>query len=1168
MLPTDLFQDRKGSQSDFLNARIYVSDRASPEEIAAAANVSARLTFEIQSLDLPIGFPMSEYSNSDPSVAIVIGSAASKFADLAGASIRVQTDGSRSIVAISDLRDAERFARTLGSPLEIDFNLEDTVGPREKSFSLSSLFNAEGLLGDGDGDWIPELVETTIVLGADVHSISVIDLAARIALEGAGIRIPLVVTDNVDRLPPNPVLIGRSNRYLKEFGEFSHQLRTLRPGQGRVEVARPANGNSSAVLIAGADAAGEAAAVSHAAERLPFAWRYGKEYLHLSKIEKDLRGFFSLRASSGQAAAALCKAREHIARLSIAEAANARLEILVSGDCRPSLDYIHSQFPGIQVTAECLTTESGPLVFEDEYPLPWEGDDARRLLMNQAAAAIRPGSSVHIDLRISESPAIRATMKREICEIALELGADPSKLQVQVHAAHKQAFCWIDELLKPQLKNADRIRIRYQEIAPNGDFVIESPNRWLQELYPIDEVLSRDLGISVDHILFEKGNSDQPATYEVMATDRSGFLILQETFEPRFAMRPMFDSFPDYARVRVNTGWLHATVDGVVASDERIETDPERFWNLYQSQTLPKIREYLMRLYDGNPIPECAPHFNTLEVELWLSEPDYRIGIGEERISTLDALHEDIYFETLLFFEILGLQNPGRIIPRVHSARDGQSGMARIRFIGKAGPNPRVDLRWIDSHGVAHRQTDNLFPIPDLYPKITALTVQAEHSAVVSLEMRGVSDSPENQALLGVIQEFHRAGVGTNWLSYTDIDALQFGSVRIHRTAACTERQQIGDLPESARPLKDSIVQWDTPIGPAECGQIIRRLAAFPEIRTFQAGTSYLGHPIWALEVSTPSKGRYISQARSIVTKPVIFITGRQHANEVSSTSHILRLAELLATDPETHKLLDHVHFLLQPITNPDGAALVDELRRDTPDFLLHAGYLGALGSDVTIQQWFENPIYPEASVRTELWKMWLPDIVLNPHGYPSHEWVQLFAGYTAWVKSRSVTARDWWIPRGWFIPEFIYMESSRDTAMKVCDRTTAEMRSLLGAWNSQMYRRYAKYGTHDPSTFKLQLCNELLVNAAPKGLFQKENGFTFMQRYPQVTLLEIVSEAPDEVAQGDWLKTLAHAGLEFSLAHARYLAETRVEPVRTVHHSKHSTTLKIQRRRPGQAGR
>ena len=69
------------------------------------------------------------------------------------------------------------------------------------------------------------------------------------------------------------------------------------------------------------------------------------------------------------------------------------------------------------------------------------------------------------------------------------------------------------------------------------------------------------------------------------------------------------------------------------------------------------------------------------------------------------------------------------------------------------------------------------------------------------------------------------------------------------------------------------------------------------------------------------------------------------------------------------------------------------------------------------------------------------------------------------------------------------------------------------------------------------------------------------MQRGPQITLLETVSEVPDEVAHGDWLKTfatLAQHGLDFSLALARELAGTPVEVERTIRHSAHSTTMKI----------
>jgi hypothetical protein len=1167
MLPAHALQNRKKDGiADYLNVRLYVDDDASPEEIAAASNIAARLTYEIQSLDLPIGFPLSAYQNTDSSVAILIGSAAAKFVVGSNEKVVIGLDRDRHYLAIPRVHDAEHFARTLGTDVKFpEGNAVANEPSLNKSFSLYSLFSSDDLLAESDGAVFSEFIETTIVLGKEVRAVEVIDFAARIAFEASGCRLPFVITDDVERLPSNPILIGRTNRFLKAVAYPDPLLQRLQPGEGRIEVVRHPVDERSVLVVVGSDRAGEAAVLSHAAQNMPYVWNYGKDQIHLSEIEYDLGRFFSQRSVAGQAAAAMCTARNIAERLSSEQATSANLNILIDGECRACLNYMEGQFANLQATATNLNGADGPLIIDDTYSLSWEVDDLRRKLSKYLTPAIQAGSAVDIDIRVSESPELRAALCREFRKLALDLGADPAALNIRVLASHKQAYCWIDEILKPRLNQAHRIRIQYREIVSEAYPVIESPHRWMHELYPIDELLSRDLGIPLDRITLEKANSVRSATYVVYAEDVSGKIIFQESFEPRFAMRSMFDLFPDYASVRVNTGWIYSVVDGVVVADEQVATDPERFWNIYQSETLPRIHEYLLRLYEGKPLPECAPHFSKLEVELWLSEPDYRIGIGEERISTLEALHEDIYFETLLFFEILGLPNPGRIIPRVHRAREGQAGQVHIRFTGKAGPNSRVEMKWKNQLGIAGRHVQDLLPISNGEPQIKALSVRFGHSGVVSLEVTGVPNNHENISRIEAIREFHEHGIGLDWLSYEGVDELKIGSTAIAKTTASCRKLRIETLPVQEGSATAPIVQWNTPIGPHECQQIIRRLASFPEVKAFHAGTSYLGQPIWAMEVREPSRGKYISQTRAITAKPVLFISGRQHANEVSSTSHILKLAEQLVTDPGTRQLLDKVHFILQPMTNPDGAALVEELHRETPNFMLHAGYLGALGSDITIEQWSENPRYPEAHVRPKLWRMWLPDIVLNPHGYPSHEWVQLFAGYTAWVKSRSVAARDWWIPRGWFIPSFSYMEESRETAFKVCSDVTAQVRNHLGSWNEDMYRRYAKYAGQEPAVGTAPTCNGLLVYSSQKGLVRNSQGFTFMQRYPNVTLLETVTEVPDEVAQGDWLKTLARAGLECSLAFGKYLAENCNPPELAIHHTTHSTTLKMRRRRPWQ---
>ena len=80
--PTGILEDRnQDGVIDYVNARVYVADDPTPEELAAAANVAARLAFESLSIDLPIGYTISDYSNGDSSVAIVVGRAAIRFLD-------------------------------------------------------------------------------------------------------------------------------------------------------------------------------------------------------------------------------------------------------------------------------------------------------------------------------------------------------------------------------------------------------------------------------------------------------------------------------------------------------------------------------------------------------------------------------------------------------------------------------------------------------------------------------------------------------------------------------------------------------------------------------------------------------------------------------------------------------------------------------------------------------------------------------------------------------------------------------------------------------------------------------------------------------------------------------------------------------------------------------
>ncbi len=160
-------------------------------------------------------------------------------------------------------------------------------------------------------------------------------------------------------------------------------------------------------------------------------------------------------------------------------------------------------------------------------------------------------------------------------------------------------------MVRPALtqKPVDRLTIRFAELgAPEGwpHQALYAPTRWLLEIFPIDELLARDLDLDVKQIRFEKMPVGSPA-YEVIASSSNGDEVLRQTFEPKWVLRPYLDQFPNYEHVRVTTGWLRADVAGTIAVDERIATDPERFWDHYQSKTLKDVYEHVMRVHEGKP---------------------------------------------------------------------------------------------------------------------------------------------------------------------------------------------------------------------------------------------------------------------------------------------------------------------------------------------------------------------------------------------------------------------------------------------------------------------------------------------------------------------------------------------------------------------------------------
>jgi hypothetical protein len=422
---------------------------------------------------------------------------------------------------------------------------------------------------------------------------------------------------------------------------------------------------------------------------------------------------------------------------------------------------------------------------------------------------------------------------------------------------------------------------------------------------------------------------------------------------------------------------------------------------------------------------------------------------------------------------------------------------------------------------------------------------------------------PMLQGMVEAIRALHGGGILEESLAFQGVGGLTFG-FEVERAPHLQMHQTLAPLLQTARPHPArhptldapgfdwqgarrsaeaggaSMVQWDTPIPPPESDQLLAQLGAFPEVQPYSVGRSYLGKPLWAADFLPVMEGTLRSRAKLTALRPTVFLSGRQHANEVSSTSHLLRLGEALVTDPEMRALLNRVNVVLNPILNADGAQLAYDLQKVNPDFTLHAGYLGALGVDVTTGGG-SDAIYPESRVRPAIMEAWLPDAFLNLHGYPSHEWVQHFSGYAAWVRGRTTVQRAWWAPRGWFIPGFSWVDDpdhpeigeAQFAILDVLAESIAALPDIV-ALNTRQYARYARYGRQDVEGFREGFRSGMLTYPSLRG--RRATGQGPMN--PRILTFSATTEAPDETARGAWLELVASAGLAHTSALIRAMAE------------------------------
>ncbi len=1058
-------------------------------------------------------------------------------------------------------------------------------------FDLTGLFTAKGFYGDMDKDGILDTLDSQIIIPAGSAPRAVASLASRLVLNTAGATFPIVALDR--EIEPRkaltaPLLVGPTTQTqeLIRVGKFAPP--PLENSTGLVAVIPKAFNKSSALAILGADAIGLEKTLGYLSRIFPYFETYGPGRPQIGEVPVDLERF--LKGERGAAEAYFLPAlRKALDELKDKELETLKVEILLPKPNPKFEDEVKRacaaavKTPAVEISAAAMS--SGRKILEKEQKFSWEGADAFDLVKDKLKDAPASPAPLKINLGLSESPEVRSRIRKQIEQYAAEQLKQPA--EVEVSSSYKQGFFWLTEKILPALKGKGIAQLIVRFAEEKGDFrkpkrFYAEPTRWLQELYPADEILARDLALPLDKIRFEM-SPILSTVYEATALDAKNAVVFEQSFSPRIKEIPYLKLLPEWGQVKLTTGWARIERGGDMLYDGPLASDLEKFWNYYQDEILAPVYSHILKKTGGAPTFSKQPFFKQLRVELWASEPDYRLGLDEEIVSSLEALHDEIYFDTLDFLrgitdidaeegelpeDTQRFSAPGNVLPVIHASTEGEAPRIKVVFEDWAGPAPQLTLKWKEA---GREEASRCLTFPTLKSKPIQLPAfvyngleEKLDSLSAELDFEKESDYLALLDLLPAYRELLGRDALPAALSYPALTSL-------HLRLKCRDlfKEEVlpvsvpaeskpGTVPAPPRP-GESIVDTTRILAPEDVADLTLRLGRFPILRTWIGGHSYEGRDVPIIEAYKPG-GDYVSIPRLIALKPTIYLSGRQHANEVSSTTYILKLAELLATDKTYQDYVGRINFVLQPLENPDGAALAFDLQKLTPFHSLHAGRYGSLGIDIGSLGGSSRPILPEALVRRELYAKWAPDIYLNLHGYPSHEWVQQFSDYSPYL------FRDYWIPKGWFtyfksLNLSIYARY-KEAGEELRGFITTEMNAdpRIKESNKKFTDRYFRWAARwQPYIDPLELYDGVDIYARRRT--GTESRLTLRS---QTTYAEETPELMDETASGAWLDFLSTQGLSYLRAHLKYLSQAKFETVRVEEEAGERVRIQLLRGRPG----
>ena len=1123
--------DRNGDGvPDDLRVRLLVAGEPSIAEWCELIHLAARLGLETGALTLPLGFGARAAlpDGAQPLLYVAQG---------AGAGVEMAADWV--VRGAEELRALWSAGLVTGAAATAT-----TLQTTAATLDLAHLYGTAGLLRDDDGDLLPDRVALTIVLSrapALAVGLALCDLAARLGMESAGLRFPLAVPFGTP-IPPDSVPLS--------LAPPIPGLARPAPGEALCAIT-PDELGREALLIAGAD--DDAARLIR---DLAATWP------HLQVWEAGGESVADLLATL----AATLHGEDGLGRAAILAADLAALDSAATGELR-----LLDADPALRAGADSVAARrSAPLAvttaledrtaFVDEWRATWEVDRACSILRERVLPVLDPSQPTELLVLVSEPRDIRQALAEEWAALL------PPGSTVRVLSAFKAGLSWLTEEVAPALAargDVATVELRYRPfVAPKGVRHLDLPIRWLQELYPGDELLAAALGIAPDAVTLHE-DSAIDGTYAAVARDVHGNIVAASTFSPRSYARPYLTNAPTEGLVEVTTGAVIARQGRRILCDETLPTDLDQFWDHYQASVLPRVYALIASETGGVPTAEAQPFFAGLDIEVWCSEPNESLGVREELLSSAEALHEDLYFGTLDAIAALGTVAPpaGTLAPAQAGALDAPGAIRPfVHIVPGAAPGARITLRrrlrhlaeWVPAGPVSTRIPLGELPSgPRPQLAVTWLTSRADTPGFARLGVRLDRDDELTVAMLRylatrVVGGDSRLILQPGLPGSTEIEILATG---VHTPRSLPSQTGLRALP-------------DVPIAPEELPGLLAQLGSHAVVR--RVGRSYEGRAIDAIEVIKPGGGAIWSRQKASLFKPSLLVIARHHANEPASTHAALWLAELCASDAGYAPLLDRVNIAILPMVNPDGAALHALMAEEHPNWKHHAARYNAVGREFARDHFDPETPWGEARVRPRLWREWLPDVVVDNHGVPSHEWTQLFDGFGS-------------PPRFgvsyWLVSALIYgiLHYPTDTpahatmAEALRDRIAAAVAAdaELAAGNRVHRGIYERWGhSRVPERFPATYHRNMLWYFGPLSAEARARSRQ-PEAYYRVTAANLVTEVPDETAQGAYLHLVARAHLVANRAILDLLADRAPQVERSVSSDVAGLRVVLHRQRP-----